>query len=154
MIFKHRKTTELPKGLEIIDEETRKYIDDMGKALRQTLKNIYDDLNNIIIFESWQTPSLQNSWVNFGSGFEDAQYYKDSFGIVHLKGLIKDGTTAAGTAIFTLPSGYRPAARHVFPTVIYDNTIGRIDVMSNGEVQVQHGNATWTSLSGITFRII
>ncbi len=44
MIFKHRKSTELPKGLEITDPGIIKYIDDIGKALRQTLKNIYDDL--------------------------------------------------------------------------------------------------------------
>ena len=43
MIFKHRKSIALPKGLEITDPEIIRYIEDSGKALIQAFKNIYDD---------------------------------------------------------------------------------------------------------------
>ena len=62
MIFKHRKTTELPKGPGVIDPAIIKYIDDMGKALRQTLKNIYDDttaLEKAEVVSSLPTASIE-----------------------------------------------------------------------------------------------
>ncbi|MCP4710447.1 MAG: hypothetical protein GY869_17630 [Planctomycetes bacterium] len=60
--------------------------------------------------QSWQTPAFQNSWINYGSGYNPAQYFKDSMGIVHLRGLVKNVTL--GQTVFTLPAGYRPASRN------------------------------------------
>jgi hypothetical protein len=70
--------------------------------------NISGSLN----VEAWIAPTFQNSWVNYGSGYETAGYYKDKQGVIHLKGLVKNGTLNA--AIFTLPAGYRPSlTRHL-----------------------------------------
>ncbi|NES77323.1 MULTISPECIES: hypothetical protein [Okeania] len=99
--------------------------------------------------ESWQTPTLQNGWVNYGSGYNSAGYFKDSLGIVHLKGLVRNGTA---NTIFTLPVGYRPAARELHSVATYNNTIGRVDIFSNGRVQRISGSSAWVSLDGITFR--
>ena len=55
--------------------------------------------------------------VNHGSGYNDAEYYKDPFGIVHLRGLIKDGTTTIDTVIATLPLKYRPENRELIDTI-------------------------------------
>ncbi|NET24634.1 hypothetical protein [Okeania sp. SIO1I7] len=100
--------------------------------------------------ESWQTPTFQNAWVNYGFGYNNAGYFKDSLGIVHLKGLVKNGTA---DTIFTLPVGYRPAARELHSVAAYNNTMGRIDILSNGTVQRISGSSTWISLDGITFRV-
>lgn len=95
------------------------------------------------------TPTFTNSWVNYSAGFADASYYKDQFGIVHLCGLIKSGVM--GSAAFTLPAGYFPAARELFGTMS-DSSIGRLDVLANGECIPITGTNNWFSLSGISFR--
>jgi len=108
-----------------------------------------------IISQAWQTPTLLNGWVNFGSGYNSAGYWKDSFGVVHLRGLIKSGTATAGTVIFTLPAGYRPPAIELLQVQCYTSTyvIGRVDIQSGGNVVFQTGGNTFLSLDGLTFRV-
>lgn len=62
--------------------------------------------------EAWTIPTLTNSWVAFGGGFLGPAYCKDLEGFVHLRGMVKSGTSNA--AIFTLPVGYRPSATIMF----------------------------------------
>jgi len=101
---------------------------------------------------SWVTPTLLNSWVDFGGAFATAQYRKDSFGVVHLKGLIKDGTTTSATVLFTLPTGHRPTLQRVFVTSTSTaGTSARVDVEADGDVSIQSGSATYLSLDGISF---
>ena len=47
MIFKHRPSTEIPKPFEVQDDILRKLLEDFGRMLFQTLRNIYDDLRNL-----------------------------------------------------------------------------------------------------------
>lgn len=66
------------------------------------------------------------------------------------------GTDDAGTDIFTLPPGYRPAAREVQVPIQVGNAIQRVDVDSDGGVSVEieplDGSIAFNSLDGITFR--
>lgn len=99
--------------------------------------------------EAWNTPTLQNSWVNFGSGHQTAAYYKDDAGRVHLRGLVKNGNNAA---IFTLPAGYRPSAIELFVCYAGGGT-GRIDVGVDGTVTYITGSSNaFVSLAGMSFR--
>lgn len=110
------------------------------------------DLTGTLIQEDRQTPTLLNSWVNYGAGYESASYWKDSVGVVHLAGLIKSGSTSAETVIFTLPDGYRPRTGEKFFAVSL-NAICVIDIYSSGNVAIKTGaNSGWLSLSGISFR--
>ena len=111
-------------------------------------------LNGTIVNESYQIPTLLNGWVNYDNTYTHAGYYKDKEGRVHLKGLIKNGTTTFGTILFTLPSGYRPttSGRHMFPALTNPSESGRIDVDVNGNVLFIEGSNMWLSLSGISFR--
>lgn len=79
-------------------------------------------------------PTLLNSWVNYGSGYAPAGYYKDLSGMVHVEGMIKDGTTTSGTNLFNLPAGFRPAERMSFAAASV-SVIARIDVLADGNVQ-------------------
>lgn len=107
----------------------------------------------------WIAPTLLNSWTNFDAGANaQAGYYKDDLGIVHLRGLIKGGTTTAGTKVLTLPVGYRPSATIRFPvnTVSGVSTIASslAGVANNGDLLVDStpwGN-TYVALDGISFR--
>ncbi len=110
------------------------------------------ELTGELIQEARQNATLQNSWVNYGSAYESATFWKDKCGVVHLAGLIKGGTTTAETVIFTLPEGYRPRTSEKFFCVSM-NAICVIDVYSNGAVAIKTGaNSGWLSLSGINFR--
>ena len=107
--------------------------------------------------EAWQTPTFLNSWVNYENTYNPAGYFKDSLGIVHLRGLVKNGTN--NTTIFTLPVGYRPSNRELLTVQTYttaagtgNNTTGRVDILTDGTVQVIFGNNGWLSLDGLTFR--
>ena len=110
------------------------------------------DLTGEFIQEDIQTPTLLNSWVNYGSGYESASYFKDKCGVVHIAGFIKSGTITDGTVIFTLPDGYRPRASEKF-IVVSLNAICVLDIYGNGNLTIRAGaNSGWLSLSGISFR--
>ena len=94
-------------------------------------------------------PQFQNSWVNFGAPYPSAGFYKDAYGIVRLQGVVKSGSSAAAV-IFTLPSGYRPAANKLFATGA--NPIAQMQVDSSGNVSATNfGNTAATVLDGIQF---
>jgi hypothetical protein len=101
---------------------------------------------------------LQNGWTNYSTGagaYALASYYKDPFGIVHLDGLIKNGTATAGTLLFTLPVGYRPIGTGIY--VQHSDITAkqvRVDVGVSGTVTIQEAAGSWISLSGISFRAL
>jgi len=94
-------------------------------------------------------PTLLNSWVNYGGSWGTAGFYKDSFGIVHLTGLIKDGT--ANSIIFTLPVGSRPVADLYFPVTAV-GTYGTLYIDSSGNVRHSTGSNQYFSLDGVSFK--
>ena len=102
--------------------------------------------------EAWQAVTFQNGWYDLGGGFSPTGYFKDSMGIVHLRGVAMDYSSTSNV-IFTLPEGYRPAYRELHVVITASATLGRIDIISNGNVTLQAGaSGTSVSLDGITFR--
>ena len=101
-------------------------------------------------------------WQNFGFGYNSAGFYRDPEGVVHLKGIVQGlGTFATPVcqefSIFTLPTGYRPAATTVAMTLRGDpNDWGRIDILTDGRVSVclpeTSYTGMWFLLDGISFR--
>lgn len=104
----------------------------------------------IEVQQAWVAPTLQNSWVNYGGIYAAAGYYKDSLGIVRLRGLVKNGTVG-GVAAFTLPVNYRPSA-DIILTVTSNNAWGQVRVTSTGAVQMYQGSATWFSIENLSFK--
>lgn len=109
-----------------------------------------------ILQEDWQNLTLVNGWVRYSTGFNPPQYFKDSQGIVHLRGLIKNGTDVI---ISTLPTGYRSSFRVLLvgtTNVNVSSTIFvscRIDITNTGVITLYgHYDEVWVSLDGITFR--
>ncbi len=94
-------------------------------------------------------PGFQNSWTNFGSGFETLAFLKDANGLVHLKGTIKGGTLTA--AAFTLPAGYRPAAI-IEPVAASNGGYGQVRINAAGSVIPQIGSNVAISLDGVHFK--
>lgn len=105
--------------------------------------------------EAWTQATLTPTWVNHSGDndtgtYKSAGYYKDRNNIVHLKGMVKNGTI--GTSIFTLPVGYRPTNKLLF-AVNANYAFGSVDIFpTTGQVYAQTGATTAFSLEGITFR--
>ena len=116
--------------------------------------------------EGWHETFTYSPFVNMGAPFNTVAYYKDPLRVVHLKGVVfwnaPGGSVGPSgcdgqqyTTFTTLPTGYRPAAREVHPS-LKNNTPTRIDIYSDGRVafcdsrNVFHGD--WFSLDGISFR--
>ncbi|OZS77447.1 hypothetical protein CF394_11235 [Tetzosporium hominis] len=127
---------------------------------KEVLSGLLFNDRKIQVIGSFETQAIQSltlmsGWLNFSSTSEPWQragFYKDLSGVVHLTGLIKDGTTANGTVLGTLPVGYRPAKQEVF-TVATSSGTARIDVYPNGQIiGARDLNATFTSLSGPSFK--
>ena len=109
-------------------------------------------------------------WDNYGNGFSPVSFRKDQLGVVPLAGLLcpravqfvggpascagfPAGTTPAQYTVTTLPAGFRPASRAIFAV---DDTehLGRVDVLSDGEVDVLWDGTvphSYISLDGISF---
>lgn len=102
--------------------------------------------------ETWQAPTLLNSWVDYGGTFAPSGYRKLPSGEVLLRGLIKNGTGTAGTVLCTLPVGYRPSYQLIFNCISSGNVVARVDVNTNGDVTIQYISSTaWLSLNGMIF---
>lgn len=103
----------------------------------------------------WIEPAspFSNSWVNYGGSWRVFGYWKDVFGWVHLRGLVKSGSVAT---IYTLPVGYRPSAGETFLSQSgASGYVARIDVLSTGAINLvgygASGSNVSVSLSGISF---
>lgn len=115
-------------------------------------KKWFVKLRDLLIHgENVQTPTLLNSWVNYGSTYRTAGYWKDIQGQVHLVGMVAGGTPGAGSIVFTLPEGYRPDKDEIFVSV-GNAAFAQIIIRTSGMVIIYIGSGTWTSLSGITFK--
>ena len=110
--------------------------------------------------EDWQSVTPQmflNGWDNYSADFNRAGFFKDSMGLVHLKGLVSSGSDRL---IFVLPSGYRPAyteVHTVYTILTSGTTIGQLHITSSGGVYFMENLPIWEllteiSLDGITFR--
>lgn len=100
----------------------------------------------------WIAPTLGSGWVNFGSGYAGAGYFRDSNGFVHLQGLIKSGT-GAPNVIFNLPAGYRPLNDLLLVSVSNTSSdlLGTIKITSTGDVTETSGGNSYLSLNNISF---
>lgn len=85
-----------------------------------------DPVRGIAVFdntETWHVNSLSNSWVDNGSPYATNGFRMMPDNTVQMRGALKNGTKVDGTAMFTLPTGYRPPFRKIFPAPIATNGV-------------------------------
>lgn len=98
----------------------------------------------------WQNLPFTAGWTNYGRGFQACQYKKVG-DMVFLRGLAAR-TSGTDTTIGILPAGYRPSARCIFG--VYTNSFGggdRVDVRSDGVIELESGGFVYVQLDGIVF---
>lgn len=98
--------------------------------------------------EAWAAPTFGTNWSNFDASNQQAGYFKDSLGFVHLRGLVKRSSGSA--AVFTLPAGFRPSRTSWFQ--VANNVAGGpyyIYVYSDGTVNFGTFSAAFSGAVGI-----
>lgn len=114
-------------------------------TLIATANNTLTLSNKTLVQSGWTTPTLTNSWVDFGTPYAAAKYMKDSMGFVHIKGLVKSG--AAGNSIFTLPAGYRVASNeNLYFSVPCSGGVADLVIASDGTVK-PYNNTSGSNVS-------
>ena len=98
--------------LNAVQEEVASLIVGRGVAL---VKGTNTQLATALATVTKIEPTLDANW--FMAGYTP-RYYKDSAGNVHLEGNLEHNADGQGVAMFTLPTGYRPAYDLVFPAMM------------------------------------
>lgn len=98
----------------------------------------------------WMPLALLNGWVGYGGNYGTSPQLRVRNQVVHIIGLVKNGTTTAGTDIAKLPSGIAPPVTILTtPAVSPGTSFGRVDYLSDGTIEgpgTGNLNATWTPL--------
>jgi hypothetical protein len=98
---------------------------------------------------AWVTPTLLNSWVDYGLGKSTAGYRLMPDGTVALKGVLSGSSATA--VMFTLPAAYRPSETRRFAAAA-NSAVGIVEVTTAGNVSfTTGGSTTQSSLDGIRF---
>jgi hypothetical protein len=105
---------------------------------------------------AWHDLTLTGGWANGGYDSYDAAYYKDSQGIVHLRGSASGGSISQPA--FRLPLKARPS--HTLWLQVYANNgaSGGLEIEPGGDAylfdNVGGADVTlYSSLDGISFRV-
>jgi hypothetical protein len=98
-----------------------------------------------------ENDGFRSGWSNYGGQFSPAAYFRDSNGIVHLRGLIQNGQLGVGNEVCVLDETCRPEYRVALSSICNGNW-ARIDVLPTGELVVMNATVTWVSLDGLSFR--
>lgn len=100
-------------------------------------------------------PTTCSGWPNVNPSVNQAaSYWRDPFGVVHLRGTVFK-CDALNNTIFTLPAGFRPGKLEHFAVAAENDTppTAIVNVGSNGQVVAPGStDADVRSLDGITFR--
>lgn len=149
---------------QVLNADDLKKPDDNVDKIQNAFNNLDNNKANIV-YENPITPTLINNWVNYGDGYSEVSYWKDSLGCVHLKGTIKNGIT--NSICFTLPMGYRPINNIIFSCAGDGKTdqgdltgVCQTLITNDGTISPLLGVSTLTglnmskvSLDGIIFRV-
>jgi len=88
---------------------------------------------------TWHTPVFHNNFSTFGSN--PLRYAMDLMGNVHIRGRVmrSSGGMPTGTALFTLPVGFRPLTTHMMTCLVMgvnptQNVFAVLQVAPNGNV--------------------
>ena len=101
----------------------------------------------------WKTAVLQSGWQN-RMEYGPVQYSKSIDGIVHMRGVAKDGSTSKETVVLTLPEEYRPKTQvYTFgmndsfePVSLSINEYGSVTIKRNADDK-------WLGFHSVSFKI-
>jgi hypothetical protein len=107
--------------------------------------------------DDWAALNMFNGWVAFGGGWSQPSYFRDLFGLVHVRGIITNpGATPANTIIAILPLPFSPSVHMLLPgsnVSVAASTFQRFDIDNAGNIFVPVALVANTilSLDGLYF---
>ena len=101
---------------------------------------------------SWVSPTLLLGWIGLGGGYQDPRYRIDGRGMVTIDGAMQRAGSSVDGVIWTMPAGYRPAARQYFACYSAGGLF-RVDIYANGDVETSSANMSGSSFGGIQYYI-
>ncbi|WP_025115347.1 hypothetical protein [Lysinibacillus fusiformis] len=99
---------------------------------------------------TWQNTVLGAGWENV-AGYPPLRFYKDGFGIVHLKGRVKN-VTQTTPEITTLPVGYAIKQTEEFIGMAGASNVANFEVRHDGKVVALSTNQGQNILIDVTYR--
>ncbi len=114
-----------------------------------------EEWHQLMLFETCSiSPTV--AWEPAGGVLALPAYYRDPFGVVHLRGSLKcPATLGSDYSIFFLPKGFRPEGFLYFPAIVSYNEFGAVGVGKSGEVKNMRASsaaASQLSLDSVSFR--
>jgi hypothetical protein len=100
---------------------------------------------------AWVNYTTQNGWTNYDNNYTFPAAKNDKYGVVHVRGLVKNGTATSGTQVMALGSNQRPSMRMVYPAGTSAGS-GRVDVLTDGTIVIMAGANGFLGLEQIMFR--
>jgi hypothetical protein len=100
-------------------------------------------------------PQFKNGWAHASANESRAGFYKDPFGVVHLKGVLRN-TTNDDSVAFTLPQGDRPSKTLTMAASGPNASSAAVNVFANGDVRLICSGSPPNCIVGIdalTFRV-
>lgn len=112
---------------------------------------IGDRLDASLGWSSWTNLTLQNGWANYGGGWPTAQY-RYTAREVQIRGAIRSGAVGGGSGnrVANIPSAARPSTFYPLAAIAAGDTLARVDISPNGDVNVMAGDNTFIHLPPIT----
>jgi hypothetical protein len=98
----------------------------------------------VLVGSGGTAPAFAGAWVNSGGADMTVRFMRKN-GRTYIDGLAKTG--AIGTAVFTLPPGFRPAANTQRASMASGNVVARLSIAAAGTVTVVSGSNVWVSLA-------
>lgn len=113
------------------------------------------ELGHVRLPETPIAPTLLNGWVDYDRT-RQVGYFKDGFGVVRIRGSIKEGTNANTTPLFVLPLGYRPQKTAHFTVSNGAGYSTGITVGTDGSLLIHGSNIrnNMLSLDNISFKAV
>lgn len=137
-----------------------------GLSLRSNIQGqVIEDVFLTVPAPTWHAigdtgePAFSNNWQNYGGGFNSAGFRMLPTGRVRLRGLVQRsvGGAVLGEAMFTLPSGARPAVVYGYRCASDNGAGGYSDttvyVQTTGAVTWQAGYVDFVFLDDIEFDV-
>lgn len=105
----------------------------------------------ITVPNGWRWAELESRWTWYGGAYAQPAFRRFDDGLVMLRGSLSTVGAAQFSTIFTLPPGYRPRDRLMFPRAAETGGCGQVEVDPDGEV-IANGFANGPlMLDGIVF---
>lgn len=118
-------------------------------------------IENSINPKLWRDVTYTSSWAT-QADYPSVAYYKDPFGIVHMRGVAEPSGTE--TTVCILPEGFRPSVISIFPITYWLGSNyfpGQTVVGTDGQIQIDNyesgaidASSSLYPFNGIYFRVI